>query len=59
MGGFETEDILYLLPLMTLFDAATPLLIAASVCAPLFALWVAVDYRRVVQQVLTVQSSSG
>jgi len=28
-------------------DATAPLLIAASVCAPLFALWVAADYRRV------------
>jgi archaetidylinositol phosphate synthase len=61
LGGFETEDVLYLSPLMTLFDATTPVLIAASVCAPLFALWVVVDYRRVIhrQQLLTVQSSSG
>jgi len=59
LGGFETEDVLYLLPLMTLFDASAPVLIAASLCAPVFALWVVVDYRRVIQQPLTVQSSSG
>jgi archaetidylinositol phosphate synthase len=60
-GGFETEDVLYLLPLVTLCDAAAPVLIAASVCAPLFALWVAADYRRVMhrQELLTVQSDSG
>jgi archaetidylinositol phosphate synthase len=61
LGGFETEDVLYLLPLMTLCDAAVPVLIVASVCAPLFALRVVVDYRRVMhrQQSLTTQSSSG
>jgi archaetidylinositol phosphate synthase len=61
VGGFETEDALYLLPLMTLCDGATPVLIAASLCAPLFALWVIFDYRRLMQrlQLLTAQSSSG
>jgi len=60
-GGFETEDVLYLLPLVTLCDAAAPVLIAASVCAPLFALWVVADYRRAMhrQRLLTVQSNSG
>ncbi len=46
-GGFETEDVLYLLPLVTLSNALKPFLIAAALCAPLFALWVLVDYRRV------------
>ena len=46
VGGFETEDVLYLLPLVTLCNALTPFLIAASVGAPLFALWVTIDYRR-------------
>lgn len=45
-GGFETEDVLYLLPLVTLSDAVLPFLIAAALCAPLFAVWVVVDYRR-------------
>ena len=61
LGGFETEDVLYLLPLTTLCDGTRALLVAASLCAPLFAVWVAVDYRRVMQrhQLLTVQSDSG
>lgn len=46
--GFETEDVLYLLPLVTLFDVALPFLVAAAVGAPLFALWCGHDYRRVV-----------
>jgi len=46
LGGFETEDVLYLLPLVTLFDGVTSFLYAASVGAPLFALWVIADYRR-------------
>jgi phosphatidylglycerophosphate synthase len=46
MGGFETEDVLYLLPLVTLSNAMVPLLICAALCAPLFAVWVVVDYRR-------------
>jgi phosphatidylglycerophosphate synthase len=45
--GFETEDVLYLLPLATLCSALPQLLIAASICAPLFAIWVTVDYMRV------------
>jgi archaetidylinositol phosphate synthase len=47
LGGFETEDALYLLPLATLCDALAPLLLAASICAPLFAGWVAIEYLRV------------
>jgi phosphatidylglycerophosphate synthase len=47
LGGFETEDVLYLLPLVTLFNGLTPFLIAASLGAPLFAVWVVIDYRRV------------
>jgi phosphatidylglycerophosphate synthase len=49
-GGFETEDVLYLMPLATLCNALAPLLVAAALCAPLFALWVAVDYRRVMRR---------
>jgi phosphatidylglycerophosphate synthase len=46
LAGFETEDVLYLLPLITVGNATTSFLIAASVGAPLFAVWVAIDYRR-------------
>ncbi|HVW50099.1 MAG TPA: CDP-alcohol phosphatidyltransferase family protein [Trinickia sp.] len=49
-AGFETEDVLYLLPLVTLTHAVEPFLIAASIGAPLFALWVAFDYRRIVRR---------
>jgi archaetidylinositol phosphate synthase len=45
-GGFETEDILYLVPLVTLLNGARGFLIAAAIGAPLFALWVLYDYRR-------------
>jgi archaetidylinositol phosphate synthase len=45
-GGFETEDVLYLLPLVTLCNAALPFLVAAAIGAPLFAVWVLRDYRR-------------
>jgi len=46
LGGFEAEDVLYLLPIVTLCGAVNPLLLAASIGAPLFAIWVAIDYRR-------------
>jgi archaetidylinositol phosphate synthase len=61
LGGFETEDVLYLLPLMTLCDGTRALLVAAALCAPLYAIWVAIDYRRIMQrqQLLTIQSGSG
>src|SRR5580658_8193534 len=50
MGGFETEDVLYLLPLVTLCNGVVPFLIAASIGAPLFAVWVIFDYRRLVRR---------
>jgi archaetidylinositol phosphate synthase len=49
LGGFETEDVLYLLPVVTLSDGVVPFLVAASVCAPLFAIWVSIDYMRVLR----------
>jgi archaetidylinositol phosphate synthase len=49
LGGFETEDVLYLLPLVTLSNAVVPFLKAAALCAPLFAVWVVFDYRRVLR----------
>ena len=51
LGGFETEDVLYLLPLVTLTGATAPFLIAASIGAPVFALWVTIDCLRVVRRV--------
>ena len=47
VGGFETEDVLYLLPLVTLTGVVSPFIIAASIGAPLFAIWVVFDYVRV------------
>jgi archaetidylinositol phosphate synthase len=46
-AGFETEDVLYLLPLVTLCNGSAPFLLLASIFAPLFAIWVVIDYRRV------------
>jgi phosphatidylglycerophosphate synthase len=61
VGGFETEDVLYLLPIATLWDSTASLLIAAAVGAPLYAAWVVFDYRRVMQrqQVSTTPESCG
>jgi phosphatidylglycerophosphate synthase len=50
LGGFETEDVLYLLPLATLSNALVPLLLAASICAPLYAVWVVIVYQRVLRR---------
>jgi phosphatidylglycerophosphate synthase len=50
LGGFETEDVLYLLPLVTLSNGVVPFLTASALCAPLFALWVLIDYRRVLRR---------
>jgi phosphatidylglycerophosphate synthase len=47
MQGFETEDILYLLPLVTLCNGVATFILAAAIGAPLFAAWIAVDYLRV------------
>jgi phosphatidylglycerophosphate synthase len=56
LGGFETEDVLYLLPFVTILNGLTPFLIAASVGAPLFAVWVVVDYRRVLHRLHPVEA---
>ena len=53
LGGFETEDVLYLLPLVTLSNGVVRFLTAAAPCAPLFAVWVVIDYRRVLRQQIT------
>jgi archaetidylinositol phosphate synthase len=49
-AGFETEDVLYLMPLCTLCNGVMPVLLTASICAPLFAIYVAINYRRVVRR---------
>ncbi|MEA3179177.1 MAG: archaetidylinositol phosphate synthase [Gammaproteobacteria bacterium] len=61
LGGFETEDVLYLLPLVTLFNGLTNFLVAAAIVAPLFAAWVVFDYWRVVRRLQPVegQQTSG
>jgi phosphatidylglycerophosphate synthase len=61
LGGFETEDILYLLPLVTLCNGVIPFIMVASICAPLFAVWVVIDYRRVMHrlQLMTAQPTPG
>ncbi|MFL9964958.1 CDP-alcohol phosphatidyltransferase family protein [Paraburkholderia sediminicola] len=50
VGGFETEDVLYLLPIVTLTNVVMPFVVAASIGAPLFAAWVVVDYWRVARR---------
>lgn len=45
-GGFEVEDVLYLSPLITLCHGTLPLLIAAVIGAPAYAVWVVYDYLR-------------
>jgi archaetidylinositol phosphate synthase len=61
LAGFETEDVLYLLPLVTLCNGLTNFLVAASIGAPLFAIWVVFDYRRLLRrlQPLQGQQTSG
>jgi archaetidylinositol phosphate synthase len=49
-AGFETEDVLYLMPLATLCNGVMPVLLTAAICAPLFAIYVAINYRRVVRR---------
>jgi len=46
LGGFSRlKDVLYLLPLATLCNALVArLLLAASICAPLYAIWVVIDF---------------
>jgi len=50
LAGFETEDTLYLLPLITLFHGLEAMLVAASIIAPLYAVWTVIEYRRVVRR---------
>lgn len=43
-GGIEAEDILYLLPLITLTEQLIPFLMLAAIGAPLYAAWVLRGY---------------
>lgn len=49
-AGFEAEDVLYLMPLVTLCGGLTWFLYAAAVGAPLACLLVAVSYARVMRE---------
>ncbi len=49
-AGFEIEDVLYLLPLVTLFDVVAPFLVVAAIGASLFAAWVLIDHARVMRR---------
>jgi len=44
-GGFEIEDVLYLLAPLTWLGGLEPFLLAAGIGAPLYALWAARSYR--------------
>lgn len=46
-GMVEIEDVLYLLPLITVFDIRLQFLLAASVGAPVFALWLTWHFRKI------------
>lgn len=58
VGGFETEDVLYLLPIITLTSVVMPFVVVASIGAPLFAVWVVVDYRRVARSAAALAKAS-
>lgn len=44
-AGFDIEDLLYLFPVVTLLNQLDSLLIAATIGAPIFAIWVFWQYR--------------
>lgn len=44
--AFEIEDVMYLFPLVTVFDIRLPFLIAAAIGAPAFAGWLSLYFRR-------------
>jgi phosphatidylglycerophosphate synthase len=44
LAKFEAEDILYLLPIVTIMDWLGPFLLLASIGTPVFALWVLSEY---------------
>jgi archaetidylinositol phosphate synthase len=56
-AGFETEDVLYLMPIVTLLDGTRSFLLAAAIGAPLFALLVIADYWRIMRRARSKPSS--
>ena len=48
--GFEAEDVLYLLPLVCLFEGQLPFLLLATIGAPAFAVWVRHEYTGLTDQ---------
>jgi phosphatidylglycerophosphate synthase len=58
VAGFEAEDVLYLMPLVTLVNGLAPLLLSAAVFAPLFAIWVTVGYVRARRRLQTTAHSA-
>lgn len=52
VAGIEIEDILYLIPLVTLLDGLHVFLILSIIGAPLFALWTLFEYLRVRRDVM-------
>jgi archaetidylinositol phosphate synthase len=58
LQGFETEDVLYLLPLVTLCNGVATFVLAAAIGAPLFAAWVAIDYVRVSRRLRAAATGS-
>ena len=53
-AGMEAEDVLYLLPIVTLLAQLVPFLLLASIGAPLFALWVLKEYLQLKKQNKTI-----
>jgi len=47
IAGFEAEDILYLLPLVSILNGLIPFLILASIGAPIFAIFVWREFRTI------------
>jgi hypothetical protein len=45
--GFEIEDILYLLPIVTLLDGLYVFLVIAAIGAPLFAVKTGLEFRKI------------
>jgi Phosphatidylglycerophosphate synthase len=45
-SGMEAEDVLYLLPVITFMNWLIPFLTLATIGAPVFALWVLFEYRK-------------
>ncbi|MHC0061447.1 CDP-alcohol phosphatidyltransferase family protein [Nostoc sp. UIC 10890] len=48
-AGFDIEDVLYLFPIVTLLNGLEPLLMAATIGAPAFAVWVIWQFRALPQ----------